>query len=273
MAKTFKKSPFLFQNFIRFSLVAFVACIAGIFFQENASAQELDAPNGGSWGQGWGSASLQLCTYHPGADSYTLTITQPSDSEIQLSDGKGEILSNNIQVSTQLPSSSSIALKPGDLWHLNHTPTIGETLASSTLANSSGSLWQNQNQLGVGNFDNIETFNFYSGATSIGPGGTINLAGRTMNVSAIELADGSKIVNGTIVFDNRFVDAKKIKQELQLLGVFPDQNKIFDLAGGTCSFSALKLENGGKIINGTIIINANNPADQVIREILASANN
>ena len=101
-----------------------------------------------------------------------------------------------------------------------------------------------------------------------------------MNVSAIELADGSKIINGTILLDNDFIVVKEIKQELQFLGVVPNQNGTFDLGAdpsdidsGLFAFSAVKFENGGQIINGTIAINANNPAGHVVRELPAHANN
>ena len=148
---------------------------------------------------------------------------------------------------------------------------------------SAGNLWRDTNKLIVGNSGNTQPFltaaNSYSGGASIGSG-TLDLGGQTMNVSAIELADGSKIINGTILLDNDFIVVKEIKQELQFLGVVPNQNGTFDLGAdpsdidsGLFAFSAVKFENGGQIINGTIAINANNPAGPVVRELPAHANN
>lgn len=254
-----KQTSFLFQKFISFLFVTFIACIAGIFSQENAGAQQLDAPNGGGWGQGWGSGSIQIVSpINQGADSYTITQPDPI-----LTSGCAQPVKNSDLI--PLPIGT---LQTSDGVTLNNTVTIG------VLVSPSGSLWQNSNQLAVGNSRNTQPsltiHNSYSGGTSIGGSATIDLAGHTMNVSAIELADGSKIINGMICLNNDLILAKEIKQELQFLGVVPDQNGVFDLSGRTYFISDLLFENGGKIMNGWININANNPADQMIRELPAS---
>ncbi len=248
MNKTYN-NPFQFKKFISFSFVAFVACCAGICFQESTSAQAFCAAGG---------ASNQIMSTNNG-EINSCYLTQAGSFLIS---GSG-ILPVQQNITNKIDSN----VDSGQL--------SGVTVAGC-LASSNNSLVQKENRPLVGRADDtplLSGVTCYFRAGSLDGAGTVDLGGDTMKVSAIQLADGSKISNGTICLDNDFVVEKEIKQELQFLEVIPDQNGAFDLGGGTYRFSTLKFNNGEGIVNGTIVIDASFPESQVICELPASEQN
>ena len=100
----------------------------------------------------------------------------------------------------------------------------------------------------------------------LGPNGTIDLGGTTQTISSLTLENGSKIINGTI----KIIDLGSFNtalgtpspndnfpiQDYLNFDEIPLQDGVFNLEGSEILVPSMNFNNGGQILNGTLIIDS-----------------
>lgn len=118
----------------------------------------------------------------------------------------------------------------------------------------------------------------FSKNINIGKGSPLELSFKNIQVAEIDLADGSKIINGTIVLDQmQFLDdlsnllfSEDIEAVLNGMSISENENRIYDLNNATIVLPILNFKNGGKIVRGTISITSDHPDYPIINEMLVN---